>query len=205
MTDSIPIITAIQKKLGIKQDGEAGPQTWGAIAKAMGVAEPAPTEPAKVPISTSGLQRNNWPKEADAGDFFGYPPTLVKFTPPFALKTWDGGWKPVHSFSVNEKVFASVTRIFAAILAHYGSQAAIDAAGMNVFDGCYNDRSVRGSTKRSMHAYGAAMDFNSEKWPLGDATVKMPQAVLDIFHAEGWRTGDTYKGRKDPQHAEACV
>ena len=80
---------------------------------------------------------------------------------------------------------------------------AITVAGFHIFDGCYNDRSVRGSTQLSMHARAAALDWNAEKWPLWSER-RMPDNYAAIWRAESWRLGEDYTGRKDPMHVEAC-
>ena len=117
---------------------------------------------------------------------------------------YDGEWHSIKQITCNVKVAASLRRILSAILAHYGSAEAVKAVNMDVYDGCYNDRSVRGSTKRSMHAYGAAIDMDAEHNALGATKWTMPMAVVDIFESEGWRWGGRYSGRKDAMHMEAC-
>lgn len=148
---------------------------------------------------------NRWPLEADAASFFGYPPNLTQIQPPYPMRMYDGGWQAIHAITCNVKVAASLRSILAGILDHYGSVTAVQEVGLDVYDGCYADRNVRGSsTKRSMHAYGAAIDFDAEHNPLGATTGRMPAEVVAIFHAAGWRWGGDYTGRKDWMHFEAC-
>lgn len=194
-------------------DGIWGPKTQDAldrmrVAKDTFGADAEQVRPASAPAEASGtLTRNNWPLEAHAASFFGYPPNLTQIEPPYPMRMfYDGRWHAISSITCNVKVAASLRRILAAILAHYGSLTAIQEVGLDVYDGCYNDRNVRGSTsKRSMHAYGAAIDFDAEHNPLGAMHGRMPAEVVAMFKAEGWRWGGDYSGRKDWMHFEACV
>lgn len=197
-----------QRALSLEPDGIVGPSTFGAARVLDATLSPMPT-PDPVPATQTGdlsLRKNAWPREADAAAFFGYPSDLTRVKPPFSMKTSDGGrWYPVPHIVCNVKVAPSITRILASVFSEYGrDEDKIAAAGMNVFDGCYNDRNVRGSsTKKSMHALGAAMDWNSDLWPLHSER-RMPEPVFAIYRAEGWRNGADYTGRKDPMHWEAC-
>jgi D-alanyl-D-alanine carboxypeptidase len=187
-------IKAIQTKLGVKADGIAGPVTWGAIHKAIvGAEKPLPT---KWP---------RWDNRAELEAFYT-PVKLVKIVPPYPLRIFIGGkWVTFKTLTCHAKVAASLSRILAAIKVHYGGDMAkIKADGMDVCEGVYVDRPVTGGKRKSMHAYGAAIDFNAEGNPLGSPKNKMPKAVIAIFKAEGWRWGGDYTGRKDPMHLEAC-
>jgi hypothetical protein len=156
------------------------------------------------PPDNSDLIFNHWPLEAEAEAFFRYPPNLTYIPVPWPMHMDADKITQIHC---NIKVAASLRRIFEAIRKLYhNDQNEIHTAGMDAYDGCYADRSVRGDTaKRSMHAYGAAIDLDAAHNPLGAQVGKMPKAVVDIFKAEGWRWGGDYHGRKDWMHFEACV
>jgi len=144
-----------------------------------------------------------WDSRAECDAFF-LPLRLVKITPPYPLRIfYDGKWRPMKTLTCHAKVADSLSRCLAAILAHYGTLENIKGAGMDVCEGVYVDRPVTGGKRPSMHAYGAAIDFNAELNPLG-GTGKMPAAVVSIFKREGWRWGGDYKKRLDPMHFEAC-
>lgn len=200
MRASQDLIEAVQKLAGVSVDGDAGKETFEAIYRKFAGREWGEEEPEEPPIP------GQWPLEKDAASFFGYPPKLTQIECPYPMRMFDSGkWGPIKKITCHAKVADSLLRILKAILAHYGSPEAVKAAGLDVYDGCYNDRNVRGSsTKRSMHAYGAAIDINAEKFPLGSTTARWPGPVVAIFRAEGWRYGGDYSGRKDPMHAEAC-
>ena len=70
------------------------------------------------------------------------------------------------------------------------------------YSGAYNYRPIRGSSRLSCHAFGAAIDFDAEHLPLGKnvPSSEMPQEVVDAFKAQGFFWGGDYTGRKDPMH-----
>lgn len=80
---------------------------------------------------------------------------------------------------------------------------------LKTFDGCWNVRYQRGSTKQlSIHSWGLAIDFNAKDNPLG-GEVKFSQAFLDVWrktetHGMGWVLGADFKPpRVDGMHFEA--
>lgn len=199
-------IKSIQALLNVEQDGAFGANSRTALDQLIsdartGFESVAP--PLVLPPDESGLIFNHWPKEADAAAFFRYPPNLTQIDVEYPMHM---DAVKISRITCNILVAPSLRRIFAAILKHYnGDMAKLSADGMDAYDGCYNDRSIRGSSRRSMHAYGAAIDIDAEHNPLGAEHWRMPSAVVAIFTAEGWRWGGLYHGRKDAQHFEACV
>jgi hypothetical protein len=73
------------------------------------------------------------------------------------------------------------------------------------YNGCYNNRSMRGGSTPSLHARGAAIDFlagdngNKTSWP---AKATMPLDVMKIFAVEGWLSAGAFWGR-DAMHFQA--
>lgn len=79
---------------------------------------------------------------------------------------------------------------------------------MRTFDGGYAWRQQRGSTSRlSMHAFGAALDFNAETNRQGRPG-DMPTEIVRVFEGCGWTWGGRWEGsRTDPMHfqfAKGC-
>ncbi len=70
------------------------------------------------------------------------------------------------------------------------------------YDGCYNYRKMRGGSAWSMHAWGAAIDFdaanngNGTHWP---TKASMPLAVMQVFAEHGWLAAGAFWGR-DAMH-----
>ena len=73
------------------------------------------------------------------------------------------------------------------------------------FEGCYNNRSMRGGSLPSLHARGAAIDFcastngNQTAWPTRST---MPLEVMEIFARHGWVAAGAFWGR-DAMHFQA--
>jgi hypothetical protein len=79
---------------------------------------------------------------------------LTKYCEVWEVKK-DFSWFPVSRFLVNKYFKAVLIKAY----------TALQAAGLHTeiksFDGCYNDRNVRGSNKLSGHAYAVAVDHNA--------------------------------------------
>jgi hypothetical protein len=76
-----------------------------------------------------------------------------------------------------------------------------DYAGMY----CYRLR--RGGSSLSMHSWGAAIDFNAERYPLGcppDRTDPFVTEVVPVFERHGWVWGGRWS-RPDAMHFQATT
>lgn len=109
-------------------------------------------------------------------------------------------WFPVHSFLVL-KDFRDKLRIAFGILDEKGLHKEI-----HTFDGCYNDRNVRGSSSTSLHAWAAAIDLNAaenpmttEQNPLKRHGKWSPQFIQVMINA-GIFWGGNWVHRADPMH-----
>jgi len=68
------------------------------------------------------------------------------------------------------------------------------------FDGIYNDRTARGSAKKSTHAWGIAVDLNAATNRMGTAG-DMDSRVVSIFEQAGFQWGGRWPGAsRDPMH-----
>lgn len=73
------------------------------------------------------------------------------------------------------------------------------------YDGCYNNRPMRGGTTPSLHARAAAVDFNADQngnqthWP---TAAVMPFEVILAFADEGWLSAGVFWSR-DAMHFQA--
>jgi hypothetical protein len=69
---------------------------------------------------------------------------------------------------------------------------------------CYNNRSIRGSTRKSQHAYGNAIDINPDKNPMGSKLITdMPiKEVTALAKKHNLDWGALWSGRKDAMHFE---
>lgn len=194
---------------GIEIDGDYGPKTAARVKVLRAAAKKSPdgiwfTDEPDEPEKPTGKLWPRWANESELRAFYT-PITIVTITPPYPLRIkLDSGWKPLKTLRCHAKVAGSISRILMEIKSHYnGDLAAIRKAGMDSCGGMYVDRPVTGGKRKSMHAYGAAIDLGVERNQLGTKG-DMPKAVIAIFKDEGWRWGGDYTGRKDPMHFEAC-
>lgn len=155
MNETAQIWQEIQRKVGVRPDGEPGPVTARAIAEQLGVELP----------DVAALPVNRWPRDTDAEmqAFYGEPGLGRKsIVPPYAL-LYEG--RALQTITVHERIAEAVLSVLRAVLAHYGP-GEIKRLGLDRFDGCYNVRRKRGGSSWSTHAYGAALDFDAERNPL---------------------------------------
>lgn len=159
-----------------------------------------------------------WPRnnQAELKAFYGDPtknevePQLVYIYPPWKMfypqedQNHHITRLPVTKIRVHKKCAAAFNAAFAEIwLAFNKDQAQIDAVGLNEYNGAYEKRLIRGSrTDWSNHSFGAAIDINASKNPLGATTGQMPQEAIDAFTRQGMLWGGFYGGRKDLMHFE---
>ncbi len=147
MSEAVQIIKRIQHIVGVEADGVIGKMTRAAIAEYVGESS-LPLYPSKAQI------RSNCSIFGVAGQV-----PLVSITPPYQL--YYAGQR-VESIRVHERVAHGVELALKRVLSHYGAQR-VRELGLDVYDGSYNNRSVRGGTASSMHAWGIALDFNAAR------------------------------------------
>lgn len=142
--------------------------------------------------------------------FYGHPGrvALANVVVPWHMVYNEPPHQTIPHFLMHVKVAATTTRVLQNIWDHYDhSQHAIEQIGMHLWGGAYVARRIRGSPRWSMHAWGAAVDFDpdhNEMSYLPHAPHRMAQPVIDAFKAEGARWGGDYRGRKDFMHFEYC-
>ena len=106
----------------------------------------------------------------------------------------DFNWFPAKRILINkefkEKLFAAFTN-----LQKVGVQGEI-----KTFDGCYNDRSVRGRNSQSLHAWAMAIDINAATEKLAQSSTNFSGQFIAIMKAAGLFWGGDWKGRKDSMH-----
>ena len=178
-------IKAIQSKIGTIPDGFWGPKSIAACQRHLRSLMPSP---------------NPWPKsdQASLTKFYGAAgdeSQLVNLPAPVPMY-YEG--KRIKTIRCHAKVAASLARALAAAYA-----VAPDV--VKVYDGCFNDRPMRGGSLPSLHARGAAIDLDANNngnlvsWP---AKATMPFAVMEAFAREGWLSAGAFWGR-DAMHFQA--
>lgn len=71
---------------------------------------------------------------------------------------------------------------------------------IKTFDGCYNDRTVRGRNSTSLHAWAMAIDLNASLEKLGQVNTGWSGQFVAIMKAAGIYWGGDWISRKDPMH-----
>lgn len=175
-------IIAIQKELGVVADGFWGPKSIAAsqtylkqLQAGSGIVIPDDTDAALIEMFGPPGQQN------------GYTPPLKKIKLPFKVRV---GRVFTDFISVHEKIAEPVLRAYELVLKNFPSEKDRSAAGVNIYDGCYNPRLMRGSSSRlSRHSWAIAIDINAAnngnltKWP---ERATMPWEVIKCFTAAGF-------------------
>ena len=60
---------------------------------------------------------------------------------------------------------------------------------LRTYNGCYNYRNIKGTSRLSNHAFGMAIDIN--------AGLTQPREVVECFEAAGFTWGGRWKNRDD--------
>lgn len=125
---------------------------------------------------------------------------LTTIVPPYRMVLdWDRK-VAVKRITVNKGCAAALLAALTGIRDLYGSQAAIEAAGLHLFAGVYNFRPIRGGKALSTHARACGIDLNPGKNRQGTAG-SMPPSVVAIFDAQGATWGGRWAGKsKDAMH-----
>lgn len=178
-------IIALQRAVGTTPDGHWGPKSIAACQAHLRRLMPDPSP---------------WPAtdQASLTEFYGTPGDenqLVNLAVPKGIY-YEG--TPVKTVLCHRKVAPSLLRILTKLVAEFPDIA-------RQYAGCFNNRPMRGSSTPSLHARGAAIDFdpdnngNHTAWPVA---AHMPLRVMEIFAAEGWISAGAFWGR-DAMHFQA--
>lgn len=117
--------------------------------------------------------------------------------------------KVVKGIRIHQKIANDLKLILDDVWEFSGkNQSVIDSWGLSTYDGSYNNRPVRGGSRLSQHAFGAAIDFDAEDNPNSVTTgnralANMPEKVIQIWANHGWMNGGRKWGR-DFMHYSAC-
>ena len=116
--------------------------------------------------------------------------------------------QPVPFITDPPKCADSLARALEATWAASARPGSSRCEGYSVFSGSFNFRPIRGRAEISMHAYGAAIDWDAPDNPMGYGNLHHrftdDDPLIAAFKAEGWRWGGDYCSRHDYMHVEAC-
>ena len=194
-------VQQMQRQHGLTVDGVVGPNTAALLD--------APHEDVVATATPLVHPSSGWPHDDTASllAFYGKPwekaGLLVSVPVPFTMTYSENGLvTPVRSVRVHARVAPALTHVFSQ-LAEVAKTDESVLRHVRHFSGSYNYRPVRGSSRLSCHAFGAALDFDAENLGMTYQPVSasiMPQQLVEIFKAAGAFWGGNYRGRKDPMH-----
>lgn len=183
-------IKDIQRKIGAEPDGFWGPKSTAACQKYLRSLMPTP---------------NPWPGSSRSSvvAFYGQPGDEDQH----AVVNVEGlgvAYEGVVKKTIrcHRKVADSLLRVLEAI--------SKTPEGKNIlanYDGCYNNRPMRGGSSTSMHAWAIAVDWdagnngNHTHWP---TAATMPFSVIEAFAREGWLSAGAFWSR-DAMHFQATL
>ncbi len=167
-------------------------------------AAPSPVE------LTAVLTKHQWPLQSECAAFYGDPDSagwekanLVEVPCPWPLLI-EG--KTIHVISIHSKCADSLREVLAAIWeACERDLSKISALHYDQYDGSFVNRPMRGSTTKSMHAYGCAIDFDAADNPFHSEThLFTPDSIIvQKFEAAGWIWGGRWMS-PDAMHMQAA-
>jgi hypothetical protein len=185
-------IKAIQEKIGTAPDGFWGPKSTAACQAYLRALMPTPNP---WPWTSSG--------QSSLRQFYGDPSKgevagrLVPINVAGLGVQYSG--KDVSTIRCHSRVAESLLRVLTAI-----SESPF-RGWLAGYAGVYNHRPMRGGSRWSLHAYGAAIDIMPHgnglhtHWP---TRAKMPLEIMEHFAREGWLAAGAFWG-KDAMHFEA--
>ncbi len=149
---------------------------------------------------------NPWPRSdmASLSAFYGRSGdegNLVTLAFPYPM-FYDG--RRVFSTRVHKRCKDSLLRVLETIGRSYGQVRGIMEEAED-YGGVFNDRNKRGSSRKSVHSWGAAIDLDADdnsfrdSWPM---VADMPLQIMEAFAREGWTSGGAFWGY-DAMHFEA--
>ncbi|SMO81954.1 hypothetical protein SAMN06265379_108151 [Saccharicrinis carchari] len=175
-------------------DGYWGPQTEYAAELLYQILTKGKTEEHWRPEEINEQPSISWPKQYSEAfySFFGEKgKNLSYLTPPYPhFLSWNTA-QQAKKIQCHKKVKESLEKILVTVREHYGLEE-IKKMRLDRWGGCFNDRSIRGGSKPSMHSWGIAMDYdpsnNKLRWGRDRAQFAKPEynKWWQIWEQEGW-------------------
>lgn len=154
----------IQRDVGVDADGIPGKKTAQAIMDKLDIRPPARTWPTQAEVRSGDSMFGR------AGD----ESALTNIRLPYIMRiAWETD-RTVSTMRCHKLVAEPLTRIFQAVLDHYGMEK-IRELGLDLYGGCFNNRSIIGGKATSMHAWGIAVDMDPDRNGLN---IPSPTAVF---------------------------
>jgi D-alanyl-D-alanine carboxypeptidase len=196
---------------GVARDGAEAPSPTLSRKREGEQRAPASALPVSA-AATTVLTKQSWPTQAYAGAFYGNPGSkvwadmhLVHVQCPWMLHMDKA---TLHQIHIHKLCAPSLTRVLAWVWETCGKDPEkIAALRYDRFSGSYNYRPMRGGAALSMHAYGAAIDWddadNAQHSHRHLFTAASP--LIKAFLDEGWEWGGNWSGSSiDAMHVQAA-
>jgi hypothetical protein len=178
-------IADYQERIGAAPDGFWGPKSIEMCRKYLRGLMP---NPHPWPLSDQAALTHFYGTAGDEAQ-------LVNLPAPVAMH-YEG--TRIKTIRVHSKCADSLSR---ALTAAYLAAPEV----VKIYDGCFNNRVMRGGNSPSLHARGAAIDLDADHngnyvaWPVA---ATMPLEVMECFAREGWLSAGAFWGR-DAMHFQA--
>ena len=173
-----------QSRMGLTVYGIACRQTWATLrgVRPTIAPSPAPARPAGDRPRFPAVTRAQAPRVFGAA---GNPRAEAgRCHLPFRhVLAWNLN-EQIRQFRCHELIADVMTWVFAEAARHYG-EAEYRRLRLDRWAGCFNPRRVRGGSSWSIHAYGVAVDIDSERNGLHTPTANSPLARPE--YADYWR------------------
>lgn len=170
-----------------------------------------------VALPGGAAQKPVWPLQRDCDAFYGDPRGARTYNPawardnltrvhcPWALHM---GAIPIPFITIHKKCALSLERVLARVWDEVGhSEARIRELRYDVFSGSFVYRAKRGGSSLSMHAYGAAIDWDApdNQMHARKHLFTDDSPLIRVFKDEGWIWGDDWDGDGvDAMHMQAA-
>ena len=160
------------------------------------------------PAQARVVRLESIPAYAALTTFYGTPGTgLMTVTLPYPLRlSWDTITR-ITKTQCHKMVAKSLLSVLEAVQTEYGRS--VFELGLDLYGGGYANRAQRGGTKLSVHAWGAAFDFdpdhNELRMDRDQARFAEPQydAWWSLWEEAGWISLGRTKNY-DWMHVQAC-
>ncbi len=153
---------------------------------------------------------NQWPLQSECMSYYGdprqsgwYAARVVEVPCPWALRVGNITTDHIH---VHKRCAESLLRVLNKTWIDVGRDVKkIREIHADIYDGCYNFRSMRGRAQLSMHAFACAIDWDAANNPFRSKKFffRRDTPLIANFIAEGWIWGGEWSV-PDAMHVQAC-
>lgn len=196
-SDSRKSVLAIQKHVGVTEDGIYGIKTATAILEKLQSQQnplfkfyiEKPVSITKMQYKTDLLPQSVIRKGNSKFGKAGNESALVSVKVPDNYPLKYAG-KKVSTIRIHNLVADRLEAILKDVIAHYGDDIEDVAPGICVYDGSYNFRNTRGGSSQSIHSWGLAIDWDAANNQLswGKDRARLAEAVYEPF----WKIAEAH-------------